>query len=178
MRAMAPIFKQGASVWSHEEPPHWARLGAGAGTWARQRSSPGLVGGTRPVDSEASTTNSPVRSLAEDGIIATGCIESLESLQRNPVPVESLSLDLESASLSFAGVEARQSLPARPLPREPASPPPELSDREEESVAGTVTRDQIREIAQTKLPDLNTNDIEQAIKSIEGTARSMGIEVT
>ena len=45
-------------------------------------------------------------------------------------------------------------------------------------VAGRVTRDQIREIAQTKLPDLNTTDIDVAMKSIEGTARSMGIEVT
>ncbi|MEX2228567.1 MAG: 50S ribosomal protein L11 [Dehalococcoidia bacterium] len=42
---------------------------------------------------------------------------------------------------------------------------------------GAVTRAQVREIALTKLPDLNTNDIEQAMKSIEGTARSMGIEV-
>jgi large subunit ribosomal protein L11 len=42
---------------------------------------------------------------------------------------------------------------------------------------GSVTRAQVREIAQTKLPDLNTKDIEQAIKVIEGTARSMGIEV-
>ena len=42
---------------------------------------------------------------------------------------------------------------------------------------GAVTRAQVREIAQTKLPDLNTSDIEQALKSIEGTARSMGIEV-
>jgi large subunit ribosomal protein L11 len=44
-------------------------------------------------------------------------------------------------------------------------------------VVGTVTRAQVREIAQTKLPDLNTTDIEQAMKTIEGTARSMGIEV-
>lgn len=43
--------------------------------------------------------------------------------------------------------------------------------------AGRVTRDQIREIAQQKLPDLNTTDVERAIKSVEGTARSMGIEV-
>src|SRR6058998_3535750 len=38
-------------------------------------------------------------------------------------------------------------------------------------VAGRVTPAQIREIAQIKLPDLNTTDIEQAVKSIEGTAR-------
>ena len=45
-------------------------------------------------------------------------------------------------------------------------------------VAGKVSAAQIREIAETKLPDLNTNDVEQAVKSIEGTARSMGIEVS
>src|SRR5690606_23002165 len=42
---------------------------------------------------------------------------------------------------------------------------------------GSVTRAQIREIAETKLPDLNTTDIEQAMRIIEGSARSMGIEV-
>jgi large subunit ribosomal protein L11 len=42
---------------------------------------------------------------------------------------------------------------------------------------GKVTRDQIKEIAQIKLPDLNTDDLGKAIKIIEGTARSMGIEI-
>ena len=43
--------------------------------------------------------------------------------------------------------------------------------------AGVVTRDQIREIANAKLKDLNANDVEQAMKIIEGSARSMGLEV-
>jgi large subunit ribosomal protein L11 len=43
---------------------------------------------------------------------------------------------------------------------------------------GTVTRDQVREIAETKLPDLNANDVDAAMKIIEGTARSMGITVS
>jgi large subunit ribosomal protein L11 len=42
---------------------------------------------------------------------------------------------------------------------------------------GTVTRDQLREIAETKMPDLNAIDIEGAMKVVEGTARSMGITV-
>jgi large subunit ribosomal protein L11 len=41
----------------------------------------------------------------------------------------------------------------------------------------TVTRDQVRQIAETKLEDLNANDVEAAMKIIEGTARSMGITV-
>jgi large subunit ribosomal protein L11 len=44
-------------------------------------------------------------------------------------------------------------------------------------VAGHVTRDQVREIATIKMPDLNANSIEAAMAQIEGTARSMGIEV-
>ncbi len=40
-----------------------------------------------------------------------------------------------------------------------------------------VTRDQVREIAEIKLPDLNANDVEAAMKIVEGTARSMGITV-
>ncbi len=42
---------------------------------------------------------------------------------------------------------------------------------------GTVTRAQIREIAETKMPDLNASSIEAAMRMIEGTARSMGITV-
>lgn len=42
---------------------------------------------------------------------------------------------------------------------------------------GKVTKAQIRQIAEKKLPDLNANDIEAAMKIIEGTARNMGIEV-
>ena len=41
----------------------------------------------------------------------------------------------------------------------------------------TITRDQLREIAQTKLPDLNANDIDAAIKIIAGTAKNMGVTV-
>jgi len=43
--------------------------------------------------------------------------------------------------------------------------------------AGKVTKAQIREIAKTKLPDLNVNDLDAACRIIEGTARQMGIEV-
>ncbi len=42
---------------------------------------------------------------------------------------------------------------------------------------GQVTRAQVREIAQTKLPDLNTTTLDSAIQTIEGTARSMGIDI-
>ena len=44
-------------------------------------------------------------------------------------------------------------------------------------VAGRVSRDQVRQIAETKMADLNANSIEAAMLQIEGTARSMGIEV-
>lgn len=54
---------------------------------------------------------------------------------------------------------------------------PRGSAKNLQNVVGSVTKAQIREIAQTKLPDLNTNDIEDAIRSIEGSARSMGIEI-
>ena len=42
---------------------------------------------------------------------------------------------------------------------------------------GSLSREQIREIAQTKMPDLNANDLEAATKIIAGTARSMGVTV-
>jgi large subunit ribosomal protein L11 len=42
---------------------------------------------------------------------------------------------------------------------------------------GQVTSDQVREIAQTKMPDLNTDDVDAAMKIVAGTARSMGLTV-
>ena len=47
-------------------------------------------------------------------------------------------------------------------------------DREK---VATLTTAQLRDIAEKKMPDLNANDVDQASKIIEGTARSMGVEV-
>ena len=58
----------------------------------------------------------------------------------------------------FAGVEKGSSVPNR-------------------DKVGKVTRDQVREIAEIKMKDLNANDIEAAMRQIEGTARNMGIDV-
>ena len=44
-------------------------------------------------------------------------------------------------------------------------------------VVATITRAELKEIAETKLPDLNAYDVESAMKIIEGTARNMGIEI-
>ena len=41
---------------------------------------------------------------------------------------------------------------------------------------GRLTRDQVRQIAEVKMPDLNARDVEQAMKVVAGTARSMGVE--
>ena len=43
--------------------------------------------------------------------------------------------------------------------------------------AGSLSRKQVREIAETKMPDLNTTNIESAMKQIEGTARQMGVKI-
>jgi large subunit ribosomal protein L11 len=45
------------------------------------------------------------------------------------------------------------------------------------NMVGTITRGELREIAQIKMPDLNTQDLEKAVKIIEGTARSMGVTI-
>ena len=51
------------------------------------------------------------------------------------------------------------------------------SPRPSHTLAGTLTQTQLREIAARKLPDLNTTDIEAAMRTIAGTARSMGVQV-
>jgi large subunit ribosomal protein L11 len=51
------------------------------------------------------------------------------------------------------------------------------SDEPNRTKVGRLRRDQVRSIAETKLEDLNARDIDAAMKVIEGTARSMGVEV-
>ncbi|TVQ48739.1 MAG: 50S ribosomal protein L11 [Gloeocapsa sp. DLM2.Bin57] len=51
------------------------------------------------------------------------------------------------------------------------------SDQPNKQTVGSITTEQLREIAQTKLPDLNANDVEAAMKIIAGTARNMGITI-
>ncbi|WP_248958117.1 50S ribosomal protein L11 [Sphaerisporangium perillae] len=51
------------------------------------------------------------------------------------------------------------------------------SPRPGHHTAATISREQLREVARTKLPDLNTTDLDQAEKIIAGTARSMGLQI-
>jgi large subunit ribosomal protein L11 len=44
-------------------------------------------------------------------------------------------------------------------------------------IVGTLTKEQVKKIAEEKLPDLNTKDIEKAMKIVEGVARSMGVKI-
>jgi large subunit ribosomal protein L11 len=66
--------------------------------------------------------------------------------------------------------------PAAVLLRQKAGVGKGSSEPNREKV-GVVSKDQVREIAEIKMPDLNANDIEAAMKIVEGTARSMGITV-
>jgi large subunit ribosomal protein L11 len=51
------------------------------------------------------------------------------------------------------------------------------SNQPNKQKVGSLTREQLKEIAQTKLPDLNANDIDAAMKIIAGTARNMGVTI-
>ncbi len=53
----------------------------------------------------------------------------------------------------------------------------EASKKPGREIAGTLTADQVKQIAEEKMKDLNTDNLESAIRSISGTARSMGIKV-
>ena len=64
--------------------------------------------------------------------------------------------------------------PAAVLLRQAARIPKGSPESNREKV-GSVNREQVRQIAETKMPDLNANDIDAAMKIIEGTARSMGL---
>ena len=47
----------------------------------------------------------------------------------------------------------------------------------QKEISGKITVDQLREIAEYKMPDLNANDVEAAMRIVEGTAKNMGVEV-
>ena len=66
--------------------------------------------------------------------------------------------------------------PASVLIRKAAGIEKGASQPNKETVA-TISRDQLREIAQTKMPDLNANDIEAAMNIVAGTARNMGVAI-
>ena len=66
--------------------------------------------------------------------------------------------------------------PAAVLPKKAAGLEKASGEPNKKKV-GKVTKAQVKEIAETKMPDLNANDVEAAMHIVEGTARSMGIEV-
>ncbi len=68
--------------------------------------------------------------------------------------------------------------PASDLLRRAAGVDKGTSDIRQGGVVGTISRSALREIAQSKLPDLNAGSVEEAMNIIEGTARSMGIQVS
>lgn len=93
-----------------------------------------------------------------------------ESMRGNVVPVEITIY--EDRSFTFV----TKTPPAAELIKKAAGLAKGSSTPHTDKV-GKLTRDQVREIAQTKMPDINANDIDGAMKIVEGTARSMGVTI-
>lgn len=93
-----------------------------------------------------------------------------ESQRGNVVPVEITIY--EDRTFTFI----LKTPPAAELIKKAAGLPKGSAVPNKEKV-GKLTKDQVREIATTKMPDLNANDVEAAMKVVEGTARSMGVTV-
>ncbi|GAA2075155.1 50S ribosomal protein L11 [Aeromicrobium halocynthiae] len=91
-----------------------------------------------------------------------------ESMRGNVVPVEITIY--EDRSFSFV----TKTPPAAELIKKAAGLQKGSGTPHTDKV-GKLSAEQIREIAETKMPDLNANDLEQAMKIVEGTARSMGV---
>ena len=101
-----------------------------------------------------------------------------EMEQGSPVPVvityyadKSFTFDTKTPPASFLLKKAAGLKPVGKRNRAKGS------DKPGRAVAGTVTVKQVREIAEAKMKDLSANDVEQAMKIIVGSARSIGIEV-
>ncbi|WP_040158140.1 50S ribosomal protein L11 [Nigerium massiliense] len=92
-----------------------------------------------------------------------------EAMRGNVIPVEITIY--EDRTFTFI----TKTPPAAELIKKAAGLPKGAAKPQEK--VGKITKDQVREIATTKMPDLNANDVEAAMKIVEGTARSMGIDV-
>ena len=94
-----------------------------------------------------------------------------EAQRGNVIPVEITVYEDRSFEFTLKTPPAsRLILKAAGLEKGSSTPP--------KTKAGSITQAQVREIAETKMPDLNANDVDAAMKIIEGTARQMGITVT
>jgi large subunit ribosomal protein L11 len=127
------------------------------------------------IEAGKATTGPPVGpSLAPHGINLMELIKAYNAATASQVgsivPVEVTIYEDRSFTFEL------KTPPASQLLRKAAGIEKGSGQAGRESV-GRVTRDQVREIAQLKMRDLNTNDIDAAMRIIEGTARSMGIQV-
>lgn len=96
--------------------------------------------------------------------------EATKELGGDVIPVEINVYDDRSFDFVLKSPPAAELLKKAAGVKKGASNP--LTDK-----VGKVTRDQVKDIAEKKMQDLNANDIESAMKIVEGTARSMGIKV-
>ena len=114
-------------------------------------------------------------ALGQHGVnIMEFCKQYNEATQHQMGQVIPVELTIfEDRSFSFITKQP----PAAELLKQAAGIEKGSGEPNREKVA-TVTEDQVRQIAQTKMKDLNTTDVESAMKIVAGTARSMGIEVT
>jgi len=127
------------------------------------------------IDAGAATPAPPIGpALGQHGVnIMEFCKAynaATESLRGNVVPVEITVY--EDRSFTFI----TKTPPASQMIKKAAGVAKGSSTPHTDKVA-SITSDQVREIAQTKLEDLNANDIDAAMKIVAGTARSMGITV-
>ena len=115
-------------------------------------------------------------ALGQHGVNIMGFVKEYNSRTANQggtiVPVH-ISV-FEDRSFSFV----TRTPPASDLLRKAAGVDKGTSDSRQQGNVGSVSRQALREIAETKLADLNAGSVENAMSIIEGTARSMGIEVT
>jgi large subunit ribosomal protein L11 len=127
------------------------------------------------IEAGKATTGPPVGpSLAPHGINLMELIKSYNAATASQVgsivPVEVTIYEDRSFTFEL------KTPPASQLLRKAAGVEKGAGAAGRETV-GTVTREQVREIAEIKMRDLNANDVEAAMKVVAGTARSMGIEV-
>jgi large subunit ribosomal protein L11 len=104
------------------------------------------------------------------GEFVTRFNEGTKSMKGDQVPVEILVYEDRTFDLIFKTPTA-SSLILKAVAKDKGS------GKNVVSKVGSITKAKVREIAEKKLKDLNANDVEAAIKIIEGSARSMGVEV-
>jgi len=116
-------------------------------------------------------------ALGQHGVNIMGFVKEFNARTANS-PYLGMALPVEITVFADRSISFITKTPPVPVLLKKAAGLKSASGAPNRTKVATINQKQLREIAETKMPDLNTRDVEAAMRQVAGTARSMGIEVS